>query len=127
MCEAIAGSHRGLKSICQQFGIGHTTFHYWIAADETLAAQYLLAREMQADYIAGQIIEIADDTSDLFITDGTTGVRILNPHWVKNKHLRIEARKWKAARLNPKKYNEKFMINPAPPIPEPIIIDLVGD
>jgi hypothetical protein len=63
----------------------------WLALDAEFAAQYARAREEQADYYADEIIEIADTAEDANLA-----------------RLRIDARKWKASKLRPKKYGEKI-------------------
>ena len=59
-----------------------------------LLERYAHAREQQADFYADEIIEIADNCPP------ETGE-------VAKAKLKIDARKWKAARLAPKKYSEK--------------------
>lgn len=65
----------------------------WLGKHAEFAAQYARAREEQADHYADELLEIADTTKD------------------PNKaRLQIDARKWKASKLAPKKYGEKLDI-----------------
>lgn len=62
--------------------------------DELLAEQYARAREDQADYIAGEVLEIADTEPD------------------PNKaRVRIDARKWAAGKLKPKVYGDRIQLD----------------
>lgn len=66
-------------------------FREWLAEDEVFAAQYARAREEQADHYADEIVDIAD-RPDLKAED---------------KRVRVDARKWVASKLKPKKYGDK--------------------
>lgn len=76
------------------------TFYQWLEADETKAKRYARACDIRADIIFEDIIDIADHTSE----DHTpfTGANV-----VQRDKLRIDARKWIVAKLNPKKYSDR--------------------
>src|SRR5258708_9384791 len=63
------------------------------------------AREEQADKLFREIIEIADDKSGDYVTT-SDGKRIVDHENIQRSRLRVDARKWAAARLAPKKYND---------------------
>jgi len=63
----------------------------WLNVDAAFAAQYARAREEQADHYADEIVAIADRAD-------------LKPE---DKRVRVDARKWVASKLKPKKYGEK--------------------
>lgn len=73
---------------------------------------YARARESQAEVLADEIIEIADDSSEDFIfaegedKDGNGAKKFINKEYVKRSALRVDARKWVAAKLLPKKYGD---------------------
>ena len=91
ICLEIAEG-KSLRSICLADDMPATqTVRVWLALDAEFAAQYARAREEQADYYADEIIEIADTAKDANLA-----------------RLRIDARKWKASKLRPKKYGEKL-------------------
>jgi hypothetical protein len=71
---------------------------------------YARAREDAADFLADEIIAIADDSSDdeLFTDEGK---RIENKEFVNRSKLRVDARKWVAAKLKPRKYGEKIELD----------------
>lgn len=69
------------------------TFYEWMAKDQTLREQYARARDEQADTYADEIAEIADDEN--LPAD--------------SRRVRIDARKWIACKLKPKKYGDKLV------------------
>ncbi len=69
--------------------------------------QYVHAREAQAEVRADEIIEIADDGSSDFTKDDD-GKPIINHEHISRSRLRIDTRKWIAAKLLPKRYGEKL-------------------
>src|SRR5260370_40206331 len=67
--------------------------------------QYARAREEQADKLFREIIEIADDASGDYVTT-SDGKTIVDHENIQRSRLRVDARKWAAARLAPKKYGD---------------------
>src|SRR5216683_5843477 len=63
------------------------------------------AREEQADKLFREIIEIADDASGDYVTT-SEGKRIVDHENIQRSRLRVDARKWAAARLAPRKYGD---------------------
>jgi hypothetical protein len=63
---------------------------------------YARAREDQADTLADEILAISDEQREAVTRDGT----IYDPE-VHRDRLRIDARKWVAAKLKPRKYGDK--------------------
>lgn len=113
MCAAVASSEKGLKRLCEEFKAtdkefpSHMQFIRWNLEDESFRSRYAHAKEQQADVIADQILEISDDSSlDEIFTD--EGKRLLNSEFVQRSKLRVDARKWVAAKLRPKKYGDKI-------------------
>ena len=72
--------------------------------------RYTRAREAQADKLFRQIIEIADSASGDYVTTGD-GKRIVDHENIQRSRLRVDARKWAAARLAPKKYGDRVEHN----------------
>lgn len=100
-----------LRQICQTAeGFPHrVTFLGWVAEDEKLQTAYAFAMEQRADYHFEEIFDIADDASnDWMERKGEKGEGWeLNGEHVQRSKLRIDARKWALARMNPKKYGDK--------------------
>jgi len=92
ICEWLADGG-SLRSFCKQSGKpGTTTVKRWLAENEKFRAQYAQAREDQAESYADAIVQIADD------------LEIAPEH----KRVMIDARKWTASKLLPKKYGDKL-------------------
>jgi hypothetical protein len=111
ICDAIATSNRGLSTLCQQEGFPcRTTVHKWLRDNEDFAYKYARAREDQADFLAEEILEIADDGSNdtKTIKKGREEYEVENTEWTNRSKLRVEARKWIASKLKPKKYGDKL-------------------
>jgi uncharacterized protein (DUF1684 family) len=76
-------------------------------------AKYTEALEMRGQFHADGVIAIADEKPEYVTTideeTGRTTTRI-DPAWVNLQRLRIDVRKWIAARLYPKKYGERVEV-----------------
>lgn len=115
ICERIANGE-SLKAICEDEDMpDKSTVFRWLAAEDnkSFRDKYALARETQADALFDDILSIADDgKNDWMERRGEE-----DPGWVANgenlrrSQLRIDARKWMAGKLRPKKYGEKLDIN----------------
>lgn len=83
----------------------------WLAEHEDFREQYARAREAQADTLADEILDIADDgVNDWIEQHGSEGQPIgweYNGDHIQRSKLRVDARKWIAAKLLPKKYGDK--------------------
>lgn len=91
ICERLANGE-SLRSICLDKGMPSPgTVCRWLAEDEAFAEQYTRAREAQAETLADEIVAIADEEAE----DS------------QRQRLRVDARKWVAAKLKPKKYGDK--------------------
>jgi F420-dependent methylenetetrahydromethanopterin dehydrogenase len=120
LCQATMETDKGIKRLCDTFRAedkdfpAARTIRTWIAESEEFSAQYARAKDLQADFLAEQIIEISDDDSEdeLFVGgDDETGAgakRVANNEFIQRSRLRVEARKWVASKLAPKKYGDKI-------------------
>lgn len=77
----------------------------WIDADENLCEKYTRAREAQADFMADEIVEISDSEAEVVVDQN--GVARKDSADIQHKRLRVDARKWTASKLKPKKYGDK--------------------
>lgn len=107
ICTWIAEG-KSLVSFCKQEDTPHiSTVYRWIASNEVFRETYTQARADQADTLADQILDIADDKSN-DVSVGPDGITKPNPENVQRSKLRVEARKWAAAKLKPVKYGDKI-------------------
>ena len=115
ICTEIACTTLGLKSLCKlhdEFP-SHGTIFNWLATNKVFLDLYTRAKEMQAENIADEMLEIADDGSNdlMTIVKGDSSYEMENKEVTSRSKLRIETRKWISAKLLPKKYGEKSQID----------------
>jgi hypothetical protein len=100
---------KSARTMCVEVGISQRVLWNWLANDQELMRNYLRAKELCVDAYAEEIIEISDDGSrDIQIDE--KGREIINRDVIARAQLRIDARKWYAARLAPKKYGDKLPV-----------------
>lgn len=110
ICDRLADG-KSLRSIClaDDMPVQSTVFK-WLSQQPAFAEQYARARETQADTLFDEIQDIADDGSNDYITkknaDGSEYEAVNSEH-IQRSRLRVDARKWMASKLQPKKYGDK--------------------
>ena len=83
-----------------------STVYDWLLRYPSFAEQYARAREEQADTNADEILSIADEMPPEYTDEkGRTSLDQTYLAWQKQ---RIEARKWTAMKLKPKKYGDRM-------------------
>lgn len=95
-----------LRTICKadEMPAASTVFK-WLSERPAFSEQYARAREAQADHLAEEILQIADDgENDTYQTDNGPAV---NQDVIQRSKLRVDARKWLAGKMAPKKYGDK--------------------
>lgn len=90
ICEMVAEGSSASKA-CQAAGIRLKTLYAWLRQNEGFCNNYARAREDAADTLVDELMAIADDEED-----------------VARAKLKIDARKWVAARLKPKSWGDKI-------------------
>jgi hypothetical protein len=109
ICRAIATSTEGIRKITKKhshFPCTDTIFQ-WRFDYPTFSAQYTLAKQLQADLLAEEIIDISDDGTNDFMEDKNNEGYKFNGEAVARSRLRVDSRKWIACKLLPKVYGEK--------------------
>ena len=112
ICERLANGE-SLRTICDEEPFPHrNTVRRWLIQFPAFRAQYALARVEQADSIFDEILDIADDSrNDWMAVRGKDDVGYqLNSDHVRRAQVRIDARKWMAGKLAPKKYGDKTLV-----------------
>lgn len=119
ICACIATSTIGIVHILAKGYQGYnlpdyTTFMLWLREDDDISHQYAIAKEDQADFMADEMMDIADnDVADPVLVDGlplmVNGVPVMARSQVAVAHarLRVDTRKWLASKLKPKKYGDR--------------------
>jgi len=98
-----------LRRICMDDGMpDRATVFRWMQQHESFRDQYAHARSVQADTLVDEILDIADDGQNDTYVDGESGAERTNYDVIARSKLRVDARKWLAGKLAPKKYGEKI-------------------
>jgi hypothetical protein len=113
ICARIAEGN-SLRSICREENMPDiSTVFLWLGKHPAFVEQYTRAREEQAESHADEIVDIADATPEFEeIRDREGNIVDMKLHsayvqWQKN---RIDARKWVASKLKPKKYGDRIAV-----------------
>lgn len=110
ICERLAEGE-SLRAICSDNSMPcKAAVFRWLSERPEFADQYARAREEQAEALADELVAIADgpvgeDSAVLTARD----------------RLRVDARKWVASKLKPKKYGDRIQHanDPTDPMPAP--------
>lgn len=105
ICERLADGE-SLRSICRDESMPSTkTVLRWLSTIETFRIQYAHARELQADALADEILDISNTPVIGEIeTTKEWGVEIKRADMIEHRRMQIDARKWYAGKLRPKVY-----------------------
>jgi hypothetical protein len=109
ICRRLAEGE-SLRAICADKAMpAISTVMGWLfdGNHDGFSEQYARAREAQAEVRADEIVDIADDTSGDFAAD-KDGKLAANSEHIQRSRLRVDARKWIAAKLLPKRYGDKI-------------------
>jgi hypothetical protein len=103
-----------LREICKDEHIPtKTTIFAWLldGKHKEFSDQYDKAMEIRVDNLFDEIEEIADDSTNDYMErqnrDGST-YEVLNSEHVQRSRLRIDTKKWKLQKLEPKKYGDRL-------------------
>lgn len=118
LCDELATSSKGVGSVIRSATAKwgdyprYSTLMDWLDKEESYAEKYARAKEAQADFMVEEILEISDDGRNDFIEsldkdEQPMGYKLNGEH-VQRSKLRVDARKWVAAKLKPKKYGDKL-------------------
>lgn len=102
-----------LRTILKRKGMpSSSTFFIWLNEDDELSKRYARAKEVQAEALADEIIEIADDGSNDYMTivKGDKEYNVENKEVTNRSRLRVDARKWLLSKTLPKKYGDRIDI-----------------
>jgi hypothetical protein len=106
ICERIADCV-ALHRIADEFGVSKATLLTWLGQ---YPDHYARAKEAQADKFAEEIIAIADEEKTTIRggdDDGPVEV-VFDSTAVQRNRLRVDARKWLASKMAPKKYGDRI-------------------
>lgn len=99
-CRRI-GEGRSEKSVCSDADMpSHTTIQKWEREDAEFSARYAHARDARASHLAEEALSIADALGSEPSSEQVQAAR-----------LRVDTRKWFAAKLAPKKYGDTMRVD----------------
>lgn len=87
---------KSLAEICRTLDINYKYVFKWLRENKEFEDNYIRAREAQADFHVDEVISIADTEED-----------------PAKARVRIDARKWVAGKMKPKKYGDSTQIKHA--------------
>lgn len=109
ICNRLAAGE-SLRAICAEEKYpDKSTVLRWALTNEAFRDQYTYARELQSDCFVDEIPDIADDSHNDWMEKhyGENTVWVENGEAIRRSQLRIDARKWTAGKMRPKKYGDK--------------------
>jgi hypothetical protein len=124
ICNRLANGET-LRQICSDPSMpAKATVMRWLAQQQRgeFRDQYARARELLGDSLAEEVIAIADDGAGDVIKGGDGGETV---DWenVQRSRLRVDARKWFASKVAPKKYGERVAQELSGPGGAPIAVE----
>jgi transposase-like protein len=131
ICESLSEG-MSLREICRSEEMPNkATVFRWLNAHKEFSDQYARAREEQAETLADEIVAIVDSAASPLMVDGLPlngpdgkPILVADTAAVAHARLKMDARKWVASKLKPKKYGEKLGIGGAEDLP-PVGIELI--
>ena len=102
---------KSLRSILKPLNMPSSrTFFKWIDEDKEKVKRYARAMEIRAESIFEDILEIADDGTNDFmtITKGGIEYNVEDKEVTNRSRLRVDARKFFLSKVLPKKYGDKL-------------------
>lgn len=116
ICQRLADGE-SLRAICKDDDFPtKSTVLRWILDGEhkEFSDQYAKAREIQAEVLADEIFDIADNSSNDWMERqySEDNVQIvLNSEALARSRLRVDSRKWYLSKVLPKKFGDKSEVN----------------
>jgi hypothetical protein len=125
ICERLSNGE-SLKSMCDDEDMpAKSTVFKWLAENKVFSDMYARARETQADALFDEVLSIADNGSNDWMEKnfGEDTRWVENGEALRRSQLRIDARKWMAGKLRPKKYGEKLELSGDADSPLQVVIN----
>ncbi len=108
ICELVSSTGYGLLKLTKLFPElpDKMTINRWRHRLPEFRAQYAQAKVEQADILAEECLEIADDDTHDVKINHETGEEYCNTEFIARARLRVDTRKWLASKLLPKQYGQ---------------------
>ena len=122
ICDLIVDG-KSIRDICKAEDMpAMSSIFKWLRENKDFSEQYARAKEIQAECLADELINIADDTSG----DVSGELEMPNGVAVQRAKLKIDTRKWIASKLLAKKYGDKIEHTGADGGPVQFVVSRVG-
>lgn len=110
ICERIAKGE-SVRSICKDENLPDAgTIYNWLAKEGepfvSFFKQYARAKDTQAELMFDELLEIADDGTNDWMTVNDRDV--VDHEAINRSRLRVDTRKWYLSKVLPKKYGDKL-------------------
>lgn len=118
ICEALSEG-QSLREICKTDDMPNkATVFRWLNLHAEFSDQYARAREEQAESLADEIVHLADNAANPLLVEGVplldkdgNPVLFADTAAIAHARLKVDARKWVASKLKPKRYGDKLDID----------------
>lgn len=110
LCELLADGQSMRKACENDWAPAKRTVFMWLRTNPEFLHQYERAKNEAADSFVDDMTDIADDGRNDWMTNNdpeNAGYKANGEH-VQRTRLRLDARKWIASKLKPKKYGDKI-------------------
>ena len=112
ICDAISCTSKGLRRLCNEHEHwpDRVNVYRWIKKYPEFCNMYNKAKQLQIESFIDEVLEISDDTSnDTIIKRDNDGneKEVCNSEYINRSRLRVDTRKWLAAKLCPRLYGER--------------------
>ena len=118
ICLRVATHQIGTKRLCKLYDDmpDDTCIYEWRYKHPEFARKYAEAKMRQAELMAEEIIDIADDGRNDTYTDEDGNERT-SQDVINRSRLRVDTRKWLMSKLAPKKYGDRTTLAGDPEAP----------
>lgn len=126
ICERIADG-QSVREIGRDENMpAASTIFRWLSVHKEFQEQYARAKEAQAEHLAEQILDIADDAQNDWMerknSDGENIGWQVNGDAIQRSRLMVDSRKWLLSKLLPKKYGDKITQEHQGPDGGPLVV-----
>ncbi|HSW94314.1 MAG TPA: hypothetical protein VLJ15_08190 [Gammaproteobacteria bacterium] len=112
ICDAIATSSKGITRLCHDnpcWDVNPDTVYSWLSKHKEFAEMYARVKKQQIEVIIDEILSIADDSSNDYLINAD-GKAFADHEHINRARLRIDTRKWIAAKLVPRLYGDNAAV-----------------
>jgi len=108
ICLKLSTSGKGLQRLCREYKHWpcYQTIYEWRIKVPKFGDMYAKAKREQIELLVDECLDIADD-SGFDATINEHGKAVCNSEAINRARLRVDTRKWMAAKLEPRIYGDK--------------------